>query len=418
MAQEERKYREAGMLATIAQGAIWTPSSVAENRGHPTPCPDCPKCGERQGASWAHQSWNCTWTKQSTDPRIQATNNLCELGNVGSDTVPCLWLRGILPHDWTTGRIEEHIKLHPNNIKLVVGGLFRDSEQHHVCREKTQARINLPIGDKGGSDGSGGHHSSDPMQRRTGWGVVITNEQHETIAWASAGCEDGEQTVPRAELQALIWIAQQTNGDIEVAIDAKYVVKGHAKGPNGRHDYHNDLWEKLWLAISQRSGGISTIWVKAHLSRSTAWVQGIPVWAHIVNSLVDTLADEAAARVQIPSIMSDLIGWADSRAWLIRTRLIAVALLWAQEDQIQIDCRDLVRLPTKQEAILELAPISSHRIFPKLASLWCAQCNTSVLTSHPIIHIIKWLQGKCIIPSDQPRQQLQLEGVHPSHTMG
>ena len=96
-----------------------------------------------------------------------------------------------------------------------------------------------------------------------GWGVIVLNPDLTPVAWASGGIV-GEQTVPRAELSALCWLAQHTEGDLQVAVDAKYVIRGFEKGPTGKFEYHQDLWEQLWAHIPTRQGQLTTIWVKAH----------------------------------------------------------------------------------------------------------------------------------------------------------
>ena len=69
----------------------------------------------------------------------------------------------------------------------------------------------------------------------------------------------GKQTVPRAELTALIWLARHTHGDVDVAIDSKYVVKGFKKGPKGTYASNLDLWSDLWAASATWKGALLCI---------------------------------------------------------------------------------------------------------------------------------------------------------------
>ena len=398
------RYGEAGMLATIIKAGIWTPERVAAGRRPPCPTPNCPKCHKIGGATWAHQVWECPWTIAQTDPRIQATNQHLNLGLEGSEVLPCLWLRGIVPHSWTIGRVLEYTQQH-EDCQIQLGGAF------------LAGRLNLPEGATAGTDGSGGQMSSDPRCRKVGWGVIVLDQDLNPIAWASGGAK-GDQTVPRAELSALCWLAQHTDGDIEVAIDAKYVIRGFRKGPMGIHEYHLDLWEQLWAHMQARQGTISTTWIKSHLSIDSAYNLEFPAWAYAANQIADVLADEAAVRVALPLAIVALVEWADSRAWQIRQRLLATAMLWALEDNIQLDPSQHITPLTKQEVIQELKLISKHHIIEKATCLWCCHCNTNVSILKPVCDIIHWMvHSKCIEPNHLPKQTLEVEGIHPSHSM-
>jgi hypothetical protein len=72
------------------------------------------------------------------------------------------------------------------------------------------------------------------------------------------------QTIPRGELQAATIALAHTKGDVRLLTDAAYVVKGFAKGPEGQHECHADLWHEFWQAVKSRSGSVVVHKIKSH----------------------------------------------------------------------------------------------------------------------------------------------------------
>ncbi|CAE8582441.1 unnamed protein product, partial [Polarella glacialis] len=269
-----------------------------------------------RSATFEHQVWECPWTKALDDPRIQATNGLCSEAKAGFERQAGFWMRGLVPWDWTFGRVAEHAL----NSKTRIFGPW--SNGVWVLPDQAIAA----------TDGSGGEHSADPRLRRVGWGAVVSTAYAVwPIAWASGGVQ-GTQTVPRAELQALVWLAQNTSGTVDVAIDAAYVVKGVAKGPRFVHDNHMDLWSALWSAMRNRVGKINAFWTKSHCSLDQL-EQGLAItWAFVLNHVADQLADEAAEKAQLPAAVVDIVRWIDARASKVQSRLLAASMLWLPDN--------------------------------------------------------------------------------------
>ena len=62
------------------------------------------------------------------------------------------------------------------------------------------------------------------------------------------------QTVPRAELTALITILEHTSGYLPVVTDSKYVFNGISRGPKRGHSSNWDFRAKLWKTYRTRIG--------------------------------------------------------------------------------------------------------------------------------------------------------------------
>ncbi|CAE8605518.1 unnamed protein product [Polarella glacialis] len=371
--------KDYGMQRLVALGGVWCLDRVAKTKGLPIPC--CPKCGASAKATFEHQVWECPWTKALDDPRIQATDGLCSEAKAGFERQAGFWMRGLVPWDWTFGRVAEHAL----NSKTRIFGPW--SNGVWVLPDQAIAA----------TDGSGGEHSADPRLRRVGWGAVVSTAYAVwPIAWASGGVQ-GTQTVPRAELQALVWLAQNTSGTVDVAIDAAYVVKGVAKGPRFVHDNHMDLWSALWSAMRNRVGKINAFWTKAHCSLDQL-EQGLAItWAFVLNHVADQLADEAAEKAQLPAAVVDIVRWIDARASKVQSRLLAASMLWLPDnpDTEVAPVPDSPLQVSKTAVVQDLIGLSDHCVVKKAVVLWCSKCNTSIASSRPVETIRKWLAITC-----------------------
>ena len=57
-----------------------------------------------------------------------------------------------------------------------------------------------------------------------------------------SGEVSGAQTGNRAELTAILWLAELTDGDVMASVDSSYVVRGVLRGPSFLHSSNHDLW--------------------------------------------------------------------------------------------------------------------------------------------------------------------------------
>ena len=237
------------------------------------------------------------------------------------------------------------------------------------------------------------------------------------IAWANGGCT-GMQSVPRAELYAFVWIIEHTAGNIIVAIDAHYVIKGFRKGCKGAHSCHQDLWRRLWEAISRRPGIVQVVWVKSHLTLETAQAAGVEPWAFIANWIADDLAEEAAKRVALPFHVYEPVNTAESLAWKIRQRLIGVFLAWAALERPPNERLELVARVPKRRVVEELLENTRHQVKWVGLSLLCMCCNTGINFGKHVLEIEQWVMSSCVQVHARPQDaRVEVAGVHPSHKL-
>jgi hypothetical protein len=143
--------------------------------------------------------------------------------------LPCLWLRGLVPAAMSTVNTPC-----PVEEDLVYVG----------CSPAAAWPVGVYY-----TDGSGGKYSSVPQLRRCGVGVACVEDEPLRFSWGCHSPLPGDrQTVPRAELFAIILIAKNAApGDVTVYSDSLLSVNLYNGGQAGCLKSDNvDLWQDLW----------------------------------------------------------------------------------------------------------------------------------------------------------------------------
>ena len=200
----------------------------------------CELCG-LSGAGPIHKYWTCPklCTLPDEDQCISKSQHLKEKALKDFGCYPCLWGRGILPHDlWN---IDDHAP--PAAIGEADWSVVGDWQGTVLASQQAW------------SDGAGGEQWVPKTCRRAGAGAASMHYTYDpqsgafdlhSLAWASAPVF-GRQSVPRAETQAA-QMALTLGSPRRLGIDAAYVTKGAAteedlsrrvKGENG------DSWARL-----------------------------------------------------------------------------------------------------------------------------------------------------------------------------
>ena len=143
---------------------------------------------------------------------VSSSEHLVQEAESGVEYHPWFWLRGLIPKQWTFREV-------PRVSAYKAWGVL-DTRM-----------IVLQRGLLAGTDGSGGGYGSDARMRRVGWGLVLHSTVNTHLQGLAFGTVAGAQTVPRAELYALAYLAASIQGDIGDLVDSSFVVKGFHRGP-------------------------------------------------------------------------------------------------------------------------------------------------------------------------------------------
>ena len=262
--------------------------------------PLCLRC-KKQPDSPKHRLWECSANACSQDIAIKSTQRLQQFVE---DDNAMLWNRGLIG-----------LSLYP---KLQETDWSRD----FWCGNQEL----LPTVSVFYSDGSGGPDSSDPFIRRCGWGFVGLANGH-IVFGQGGGLVGPKQTVPRAELFALLQIAKSrpAGSACRVGVDCQYLIDGASgsrhKAANGSN---GDLWDEYFSVLDPGSLDINLFKVKSHRKYEDIVLGFISVIEFVGNAAADAFAKRGAELWTVPDERKLEIKTARSRAWRVGMRLAAV----------------------------------------------------------------------------------------------
>ena len=303
----ERKGRvqEAGMLYRIAQAGVWTQSRRFDAQLAVTNL--CRRCGLAADTE-RHRYWECPHNGTISDISHRALEEF--------DDCPLLWGRGLMPLlQYLTGPLDGQYSVQP---AALVWGAFA-----------TQPTFVLPEGAFAGTDGSGGAYASDPRLRHVGFGVALLASTGHILDLAR-GAVEGQQSVPGAELSALVWLLCHTVGDLVVYVDAEHVVKGPKGWREGRlspQHAHRDLWHQIRQCHGARQGVVEVRKTKGHATAQHLLAGHTSHDELMANHFADAQAELAASDCALPQHVVDRVFASDVLARSVIARLLAINMV-------------------------------------------------------------------------------------------
>ena len=149
-----------------------------------------------------------------------------------------------------------------------------------------------------------------------------------------SGEVSGAQTGNRAELTAILWLAELTDGDVLASVDSSYVVRAVLQGASFSHSSHHDLWALFWAATRARRGDIMVKKVKSHCNAHDVAEGKIGMSDFFINGMADRMAGLAAANAALPQWLRLEVREKDHQVFLIRGRLASIAQAEAAARQV------------------------------------------------------------------------------------
>ena len=89
---------EASMLVAVCSAAVWTQERKFQFSIKGVEDPVCPRCGSAP-ETMLHRAWQCP--ANDLLPACRKSNQLAKKAAIGAETLPCFWIRGIVPASWT-----------------------------------------------------------------------------------------------------------------------------------------------------------------------------------------------------------------------------------------------------------------------------------------------------------------------------
>ena len=219
-----------------------------------------------------HRVWECPCNP--TIDIVGATEKWCKKAEEHHNEFACFWMRGFVPKAWTEPN------LWPNFTLGIVGYMTWQPDIYF-------------------SDGAGGVHAKDPGLRRPCWGIVRLDHDG-GLREAFRGSVPGKQTVPRAELMALVTLTENIHvaGNYEVRVDAQYLLTSMASPTRGKRWKNWDFWTRFFWARDQKTQcilGVARVW-KSHITARELAIGCATIFDMRGNTFADEMAGWAAAR--------------------------------------------------------------------------------------------------------------------------
>ena len=323
--------QEAGTMKAIIAGGMWPPARKVQ-AGMATD-PTCRRCGADCDDD-DHLIWTCCARGPENDQepkkREKAENKDRREWKAADQkyNAPCFWNRGMMPKAWT--------KLDPPSNS----GFHDEYHNEHHNNEHRQEEGQQWEGGWYFSDGSGGRNTKDPRRRRCGWSIAQlqghSQSQYERgerteepeIRRAAWGTLPGErQTVPRAELQAVIELLErtaETTDKVTLWVDCEYVRSGMQKVKRmaGAGASNQDQWQKVLELRNERRGlfVVRRVW-RSHVTGDDIAAGCISRSHATGNTAADELAKEGAAMHEITPEEDKSIEELDKLNWTVLHRI-------------------------------------------------------------------------------------------------
>ena len=297
---------------------------------------------------------------------------------------PCFWLRGLIPRSWT------QVPEPPEEAPLWRMGVLPSLPSIWAF-----------------GDASGGKESSDPRLRRIGWAYTTQSApaeatrprppmQGRAAAGAYGGLPGSKQTINRGDLQALLQLANDFEGDIDYVTDSAYVCRGMERLATKRlPNSHKDLWRALRSLLRGRR--VACHKVESHMDMARLHCLGAPFQWYLGNAEADALADLAANLVSLGLNHTRRVQAIDRMAFLIRARAVATLLHAAEVDPHTWAPRNARQAGPSLEAACRS---SQHMAHGKGRSWSCGTCGQKVAMRKR--KLLAWLATPCVAPSSCP----------------
>jgi ribonuclease HI len=267
------------------------------------------------------------------------------------------------------------------------------------------------------TDGSGGMYPTNTTLRRVGWGLSIAEHEGQPIGWARGGIA-GEQTVPRAELAAVLSGIQQTTGDLTIWSDSAYVVLGASQGWGLRMKSNQDLWGAVRDRLASRPGTVQVLKVKGHATPADVKKGLATARQAFLNDCADIQAGLGASSAQLPPNTALAVLDLMAKATQVHKRIAEVAQVL-----FELKRKEFVRparppgplrtLPRWEQVFLARAAASEHKVIrhgPRRAQARCTICSKG----GKVRAASRWLLTKCNV---QLHEGVDGQPLHPSHAM-
>ena len=201
------------------------------------------------------------------------------------------------------------------------------------------------------------------------------------LEWAEAS--QVKQTVPRAELYALVMIVRSLpfGASIRIGVDAKYLMQGFSRDRSlGASGANGDLWDQYFSILSSNHLSVQFFNVKSHLGYDDIVAGRISVTDLVGNEAADAFAGRGAKLWEVHPADKLDISRLRARAWRIGMRMANVVCDVASKHKQAAIKLNKVDRPQRSLHMLkeELVAMGHSLCFDHDRNKWnCSGCGIS-----------------------------------------
>jgi len=380
--------KKRGVLERILVGGQW-PAARCRDAGYS--CSSlCPRCGLAE-EDLEHQCWGCGRNAAlSTD--VINTESMASLASRSPHK--CFWLRGVVP-------------------KIVVAPSRPPPKTDLSTQVSFEGRW---TGGRYYTDGSGGRDGAIPHLRRCAWSVVRSDDNGCLTCFAFGALPGKAQSVPRAELYAILYVVERASGPVQIFTDSKIAVDGFKGGPNANPaSAMAGLWSRFWASLKD---GSELVWVPSHKSEADVTSGVLPLHALVGNAMADEVATVAAAQCALPQADADRYELWKARTIAVQKRLVEIALDTFSFTRRDGEEQEALPRPPPKLPVAAAALRSEHRIAIQRGVHRCLVCLAAAKPTEPTFR--DWLESSCPgaepVPFGEAKPPTWLN-ADPSHTI-
>ena len=260
------------------------------------------------------------------------------------------------------------------------------------------------------TDGSKLYH---PRRREVGWGFCSVTADLQLCTAACGPVTLDNATVPVAQLLAVIFLAERSDGPIHNLPNCRNVCSGKDKiAQRTERGAHVTLWSRLQQALS---GAVEISWCKAHITSDNFHQFKSTPEILVGNAVADALAKKGASVFPAANdwVKMDQIAWAVQQAHLCHLAAQAAPRsVSALPEDVLLAAR---RIRKRECTILENA--STHSLVPVGKGYHCRVCENST----PPRGALDWLRSTICSgsPSSHPADPVRVgrQMLHESHRL-
>ena len=390
-------------IETVMCGATWPNERVASC--HPEVDPICCRCGKARDTS-LHSFWLCPANATIEDAAVVESQYLIPAAQNKSAEYPCLWLRGILPENFTRFSDDDSPRL--------------DVITHQTNPMNESWNSGVYYG-----DASGGRFSSFPQLRRIGCGLVQVDVAGSLIWGRRFNLPGPVQTVPRGELFVLLYLLEKVEAlsNITYVTDNKKVKDKFCEGEESALKSTNcDLFKEVFQHIHSKQLQVTVRWMPSHLNEreEQRFPLGITRTDILANALADREAGEAARSHEISQNIAASFIYYYGLTRKIQRRCAAIICSLPNRLKTRVPKNLFSPQPVSVDSLLHN---SSHFVFvDNRNKIRCARCLDCMPASGSRVR--QWLKSECAnfkvdeirpVPLKAEIVQLGNRSSHPTH---